>query len=124
MPSLEPPTPGSPSDNTTLSQVIGRLDEAGFTAQFTPQEDACVECSSCLRHVKASLLNVETTRRMEGASDPDDMLTVVSANCPECHAGGTMVLGFGPTASALDAAVQRDLPEPANGTLADVATSD
>ena len=39
-------------------------------------------------------------RRLEGASDPDDMLAVVALECPVCSMKGTIVLHFGPEASA------------------------
>ena len=48
---------------------------------------------------------------MEGASDPADMITVVATSCPVCGADGTMVLGYGPAASDLDAAVSRALAD-------------
>jgi hypothetical protein len=48
-------------------------------------------------------------RRLVGASDPDDMLSVIAVSCPRCQARGTLVLGFGPNASGTEAAVAKQL---------------
>jgi hypothetical protein len=48
---------------------------------------------------------MSSLRRMEGASDPGDMMAVVAIECPSCQAQGTLVLGFGPAASAEDSDV-------------------
>ena len=50
-------------------------------------------------------------RRLEGASDPDDMLAVVGLACPHCSAQGTAVLGYGPEAAAVDAEVLERLED-------------
>jgi hypothetical protein len=46
---------------------------------------------------------------LEGASDPDDMMTVIAARCPHCGVAGTLVLGYGPNASPEHVAVSRAL---------------
>ena len=48
-------------------------------------------------------------RRLEGASDPDDMISVVAVTCPRCGTGGTLVLKYGPTAPENEAAVGQQL---------------
>lgn len=50
-------------------------------------------------------------RRLEGASDPDDMLAVVAVQCPECGRRGTVTLGYGPAASPPDGDVLRALDD-------------
>jgi hypothetical protein len=44
-------------------------------------------------------------RRLEGASDPDDMLAVVAVECRNCGLRGSLVLNYGPTATEEDEAV-------------------
>ena len=41
-------------------------------------------------------------RRLEGASDPDDMLAVVAVECANCGLRGSLVLNYGPTATEDD----------------------
>ena len=47
-------------------------------------------------------VEMASLRRLEGASDPDDMFAVVAITCPACSSKGTLILGFGPTAPAED----------------------
>jgi hypothetical protein len=48
-------------------------------------------------------------RRIEGASDPADMIAIAAVKCPNCGTKGTAVLGFGPEADEDDAEVLRRL---------------
>jgi hypothetical protein len=41
-------------------------------------------------------VHLERLERLEGASDPDEMLAVCAVECPECQAHGTLVLTYGP----------------------------
>jgi hypothetical protein len=105
------PVEGAPSDNTSLVNVIRAFEDRGFTAQFITGQDAMVTCASGDETVPAADLLVEASRRLEGASDPDDMMTVIALRCPQCGAAGTLVLGYGPNATEEDAAVHRALGE-------------
>ena len=99
------PVKGAPSDNTTLLSVLTSLEEQGFTGQLIPAENASIQCGACNETSPASDFEVSVTRRLEGASDPDDMMTVVGARCPRCAGPGALVLGYGPNASQDDAAI-------------------
>lgn len=94
--------PGPPSDNTTLTAILARLDEDGFGAQFVVREGAEIECLACRNVSPASKFVVQRSRRLEGASDPDDMVHVVAATCPVCGERGTVVLTYGVNASLED----------------------
>jgi hypothetical protein len=59
----------------------------------------------CDSESPAGRFEVVAERRLEGASDPDDMVMVVGLRCPVCHIAGTVVLGYGPDASESDADV-------------------
>lgn len=96
------PVPGAPSDNTTLTAVLARMDDDGFGAQFIVREGAQLECLACRAISPASSFVVSRSRRLEGASDPDDMVHVVAAPCPACNVGGTVVLTYGVNASLED----------------------
>lgn len=103
-----PVGPGTtPSDNTTLTDVLQSYRDAGFVCDFFAEPDARVRCGHCNSVLAADQLSMHSMRRMEGASDPADMLAVVATSCPVCGAEGTMVLGFGPAASEADSAVSR-----------------
>lgn len=91
-----------PNDNTTLSEVLTGYEDAGLDGQFSSVADGQIECVTCGRAQDAALFTVTSRRRMEGASDPDDMLSVIALRCPNCGAAGTLILGYGPTASAED----------------------
>jgi hypothetical protein len=82
--------------------VLGELESLGFTGQFMPREGGQVECLTCHRLSPADDTVFRHLRRLEGASDPADMLAVVGLACPNCEAQGTAVLGYGPEASDLD----------------------
>ncbi len=104
--------PGTaPSDSTTLVEVIGGYRSDGFAADFYVEAEevgsgaVSVTCGECGRAADPSRVVMHSMRRLEGASDPDDMLAVVAVTCPTCGAQGTAVLGYGPMASAEDGAV-------------------
>jgi hypothetical protein len=101
--------PGVPSDHTTLSAVLDDYAAAGFGGQFEVTSESAITCTTCGQESAPADLVMSGMRRLEGASDPDDMLSVVAVSCPGCQAGGTLVLGFGPAASPTEAAVGKQL---------------
>lgn len=107
-----------PGDNTTLTAVIGDLEALGYDSQFEVVDGGAVRCGACgeTSSPEAWAARADETRRMEGASDPDDMLTVVGARCPLCGAAGTAVLGYGINASPDDAIVAASLAHAAGAT--------
>ena len=96
----------------TLDRVLGTLGERGFAGQLASVEGGRVRCLTCRRVSAAADIEVETIERLEGASDPDDMLAVIGVRCPHCHTGGTLVLGYGPDSSSDDSDVLAALPDP------------
>jgi hypothetical protein len=89
----------------TLLDVLGRYTREGWSSQFAARAAGSIECESCHHVVAASDVPVLELRRLEGASDPDDMLAVVAIECPNCGLRGSLVLNYGPTATEEDAAV-------------------
>lgn len=96
----------------TLERVMASLTERGYTGQLASVEGAQVRCLTCREVSPAASVTVEVIERLEGASDPDDMLAVVAVRCPRCQTGGTLVLGFGPDSSSEDSDVLAALPGP------------
>lgn len=96
-------TTGGPSDNTTLVEVMARYAEQGFTGQFGVTDDALIRCFTCHVDSPSATARVVSLRRMEGASDPADMIAVVALHCPNCDTPGVLALGYGPDSAPEEA---------------------
>ncbi len=97
-------------EEQTLAGVLEELEQRGFTKQFAAQPAGRIRCIECGRESAPDATTVDTVRRLEGASDPDDMLAVLPVTCPKCGARGTLVLGFGPEAPIEDSEILAALP--------------
>jgi hypothetical protein len=94
------------------SGIVDDLARIGYAASFRPGvDDGTMICPSCGTVSPVSRFGDVWATRLEGQSDPDDMVLVVAARCPACHDGGSIVLGFGPAGSAEDAAVVAQIPD-------------
>jgi hypothetical protein len=102
--------PALPED-AGLRPVLDDFHAAGFTTDLTAT-DGGVACSTCRSVSPACELLVHRIRRLEGTSDPADMLAVVGATCPGCHCDGTLVLAYGPAGDLADADVLAGLAVP------------
>ncbi len=89
-----------PSDGTTLIAILDGYASAGFVTDFLVDEEGQIRCGECDTQHDPEALTMDSLRRLEGASDPADMLAVVALTCPACSARGTAVLTFGPEATA------------------------
>jgi hypothetical protein len=104
--------------SVTLLDVLGTLTGEGFTGQFMAREPEAstqagrIECASCHTEFRADTADASELRRLEGASDPDDMLAVIALTCPRCGARGSLVLNYGPVATLEDAAALLGLDRP------------
>lgn len=94
-----------------MTEVLAGYAAAGYTGSFTALEDAQVECHTCSTTSAAADFRMSSLRRLEGASDPDDMMSVVALTCPRCAAQGVLILGFGPSATREDSAVSAALQD-------------
>lgn len=99
------PPPGAPSDYDTLQGVLATLAGDGWDGEADAVEGGLIRWRRCRHEVAASDVEVDGLRRMEGASDPADMLAVVAATCPACGDRAALVLHYGPTAGSADADV-------------------
>jgi hypothetical protein len=102
--SERPPSPTNPTD-TSLRSVVDDLASQGFDGQFRTHPNGQVECLSCHGRAPASRYRADEVTRLEGVSDPDDMVMVAPVRCHACGTRGTLVLGYGPEASAEDSDV-------------------
>ena len=103
---------GVARDSETLLDVLARFTQHGWSSQFAARGDGTVECESCHTSMAAADVPVLELRRLEGASDPDDMLAVVAVECANCGLCGSLVLNYGPTATEDDASVLLGLGDP------------
>lgn len=102
---------GSPSDNDDVASVLRHFAEEGYRTDLRPgTTPGTLVCCACKATSPVQSFEDVVQRRMEGASDPDDMVMVVAARCPECRAGGTVVVGFGPNSAEADADIVVALP--------------
>jgi hypothetical protein len=92
-------------DATTVSEIVQRYQDQGFVMSFTAVEGGGVRCGSCRTVSDAGSVTVNAIGRAEGPSDPADMAMVAVVTCPWCSMAGTLVVGYGPSASPEDADV-------------------
>lgn len=98
----------------TLISVLEQFEDQGFLSQFG-ERDGDVLCFTCRNETPPQLVTVWELRRLEGASDPADMLAVVALRCPRCGVRGTLTLNFGPEATPGESKVLLALPKPPEG---------
>jgi hypothetical protein len=87
-----------PADTPLLS-VLNGFEANGYVAQFVPLEAGVIRCTAGDHRFSAASVDIEQSRRLEGVSDPADMLIVLGLVCPICDAAGTLVLHYGPEAT-------------------------
>ena len=96
--------PKNPTDEMP-TKVEAALTTSG--GQFQPVEGGDIRCLTCRQVFPAVTQRTDDATRLEGASDPDDMVMVVPLVCPHCMAEGTLTLGYGPVADGADSDVLR-----------------
>lgn len=102
---------GVPSDNTALLAILEGLAADGFGSSFSVVPEGRLRCDTCGTEHAAADVEVFRVRRLEGASDPDDMQLVAALGCPTCSTRGVVVLGYGPAAGEADSDVVVALPD-------------
>lgn len=105
------PIEGAPSDNTTIVGVLAQFREDGYGADFMVESGPALRCRECDHVIPVEELELDALRRIEGASDPDDMAAVLAVRCPSCGTKGTALVAYGPTASEDEDELLRQLPD-------------
>lgn len=108
-------TAGEAGDST-LDEIVALFEAAGHSGQMAARPGGRLICFTCRAEFDAAEVGVAGLRRMEGPSDPADMLAVAALICPRCGAKATVVLGYGPEASDDDSDVLAHLDGRAPGT--------
>lgn len=110
------PDPQIAQGASTLLEVLEAAAHDGFESDMLVEPEPLgapmIRCGACDVVSAAATFERAWRRRLEGASDPDDMLDVSTLRCPACGCGGTLVTAFGQRSDAPDAAATRDLPAP------------
>ena len=99
------PLDGRDPTDTPLIAVLNQFDADGYDQQFNSRAGGMIHCFSCDGDFPAQDCRHGAIRRLEGASDPADMLAVIPVRCPNCGAQGTVVANYGPEATVEDAEV-------------------
>ncbi|HEX2042669.1 MAG TPA: hypothetical protein VHF24_08525 [Acidimicrobiales bacterium] len=105
---------GDPSDRT-LAELVAEFEAAGFTGQMAARPGGRMLCFACRTESDAAHVALVDLLRIEGASDPDDMLAVAALVCPNCGARATAVLSYGPEATEDDSDALNQLQRTSHG---------
>lgn len=86
----------------SLLGILAAFRDEGFTNDFRALPGGRVECGACHASHPANALELHHLERLEGDSDPAEMLAVCAVACPSCATRGTLVLTYGPEATRED----------------------
>ena len=106
------------SADATITDVLEGYAQGGFSSSFVVSDSGALECVECAVVSTPEKVKMSSLRRLEGESDPADMVAVVALTCPACDTKGTVVLGFGPMATEQDAYVIQGLRDHRHDTEA------
>ena len=107
--------PGVARDASSMTTILEDLAADGFGNECTPgprDQPGTITCGGCGQASDAGGFVVAEVRRLEGASDPDEMALIAALRCPVCGAGGAIVLSYGPEVTETAAAILERLPAP------------
>lgn len=102
---------GGISGGLSIADALREFEGRGYIGQFVVRPGALVECTRCGTQHKPENVPLESMRRIEGASDPADMVFIGALSCPRCGQHGTAIVQYGPQADADHAAVLRELDD-------------
>lgn len=86
----------------SLLGILAAFRDEGFTYDFHARPGGIVECGECHTPHRADTLELTQLERLEGDSDPSEMLAVCAVVCPNCGMHGTLVLTYGPDSTRED----------------------
>ena len=86
----------------SLLGILAAFRDEGFTYDFHARPGGIVECGECHAPHRADTLELTHLERLEGDSDPSEMLAVCAVVCPNCGMRGTLVLTYGPESTRED----------------------
>lgn len=102
---------GGVTGGATLTDFISAYARDGYRGSFAVRPGGRLFCASCKRTSDAGNVPLKAMRRVEGASDPDDMAAVAALECPACGARGTATFCVGTRCPPEDGLVLRALQD-------------
>ena len=100
---------GGISGGMSITDALREFESRGYVGQFVIRPGGRIECRACGEAHRPKDVPLEAMRRLEGASDPADMVFVGALRCPGCDTIGTATINYGSQAQAADARVLREL---------------
>ena len=100
---------GGISGGLTIADALREFEQRGYVGQFVIREGGAVECEACHTQHRPKDVAVEAMRRVEGVSDPADMVFIGALRCPHCGRSGTATMKYGPEASREETIVLREI---------------
>jgi hypothetical protein len=97
--------PAAPSDGTTLVEVLAAMAADGYAANVTVTEDGTLRCPACGTESAPRQVTLDAKRRLEGASEPDEVQAALAVRCPRCETKGAVVVHFGVQSTFAESAV-------------------
>ncbi len=91
---------GGVDGGASIADALHEFEKQGYSGQFRAESGGRLECLACHALSAAERVSRTALRRVEGSSDPDDMVSVNALVCPSCGSRGTAVFGYGVHATA------------------------
>ncbi|HUR68052.1 MAG TPA: hypothetical protein VM370_02315 [Candidatus Thermoplasmatota archaeon] len=102
---------GGVSGGLTIADALREFESRGYVGQFAIAAGGFVHCVRCGADHRPADVRLESGRRVEGVSDPADMVFIGALRCPNCGQTGTAIMSYGPNAPPEDATVLRALDD-------------
>lgn len=115
----QPPT-GATAGASSLDEVLVAARRQGATTDMSPTGAGSIRCGGCGSISRPDEVGREWVHRLEGSSDPDELLSASAIRCPRCDRVGVLVLPFGPLADEVEADIARRLPDPRHHDMAPI----
>jgi hypothetical protein len=104
-----PDPAGAPSDAAVLTDILAALGRDGYTLPLAVDAEGGIAGPDGPWELADVMVDVQ--RRLEGASDPADMVAVFGLRRGASDERGALVVSYGPQATAEEADVLRALAE-------------
>jgi hypothetical protein len=101
--------PGVPEDGTNLTHVLKQYEDSGFSIEYRIAPGPKVARYEPPTEASPEDFVLHSLRRLEGASEPDEMMAVAAISRADGSDKGVLVLPFGPNMSEDDAELLRSL---------------
>lgn len=98
---------GGVTGGLTILEVLRDYEDRGYRGQFATREGGAVKCFTCGARNEPARVRMDSLRRVEGVSDPADMVLVGALRCPNCGVRGTATFKYGPDAPPGDGEAMR-----------------